>query len=115
MHAPLPDVHTEHRQPNVKLNYAKRMAQGYLKSEGLGVYTPKTTGYVKESKSDESQSQWKKVDNENDFESKTSERKINSENGRSTDEEMKGECFLHSDFHACILSLSLTHTHTRTK
>jgi len=32
---------------NEKVNYAKRMAQGYLKSVGMGDYTPQTSGYSK--------------------------------------------------------------------
>lgn len=30
------------------MSYAKRMSQGYLKSVGMGEYTPKNDSYVKE-------------------------------------------------------------------
>ena len=35
-------VSTEHREKTEKVSYAKRMAQGYLRSMGMGEWTPKS-------------------------------------------------------------------------
>lgn len=37
--------------PSGKVNYAKRMAQGYLRSVGMGDYAPKTNNKVREPES----------------------------------------------------------------
>ena len=82
-------LYTEHHPPDEKVSYAKRMAQGYLRSVGMAEYTPKTSGYTKQSQADESHAKqtWKKVDDDFDFsEPKPNpERKISNEAPRPTD------------------------------
>ena len=51
------------------MHYAKKMAQGYLRSVGSGEYTPKYSGYAKEIKDGSgkpSHTHWKKADHEHD-------------------------------------------------
>ena len=56
-------THT-HTESNNKVQYAKKMAQGYLQSVGIGQYTPQQSGYVRDNTGlEEGKSRrWKKVD-----------------------------------------------------
>ena len=47
-----------------KVGYAKKMAQGYLRSVGIGQYTPRRSSYVKEDSVDNEHktAHWKKFD-----------------------------------------------------
>ena len=56
---------------NEKVNYARRMAQGYLKSVGMGDYTPKASNFSKVKLSEQSSNslksspnKWKKRDDQ---------------------------------------------------
>lgn len=49
------------------MNYAKKMAEGYLKSMGMGEFTPKTDMYSRQEKttSDSSKvTKWKRLDDD---------------------------------------------------
>ena len=57
--------------PSEKVGYAKKMAEGYLKSMGMGEFTPKTDMYSKQEavKSDSSKvTRWKRLDDDHEFE-----------------------------------------------
>lgn len=55
--------------PHEKVSYAKRMAQGYLKSMGMGEFTPKSDMYSKESTTaGQQRARWKKMDDDQEFE-----------------------------------------------
>ena len=47
-----------------KVGYAKKMAQGYLRSVGIGQYTPKRSSYIKEEEhgGEHKATHWKKLD-----------------------------------------------------
>lgn len=61
---------------NDKVSYAKRMAQGYLRSVGIGEFTPKSDGYSKQetplsppaAAAPAAPARWKKLDNDQEFE-----------------------------------------------
>lgn len=51
------------REGSEKVGYAKKMAQGYLRSVGIGQYTPKRSSYIKEEgDSEHKTTHWKKPD-----------------------------------------------------
>ena len=64
-------VHTQthtHTESNDKVQYAKKMAQGYLQSVGIGQYTPQQSGYVRDNTGVEKGKprRWKKLDQDQD-------------------------------------------------
>ena len=57
-----------HTESNDKVQYAKKMAQGYLQSVGIGQYTPQLSGYVRDNTGVEEGKprRWKKLDQDQD-------------------------------------------------
>ena len=70
-------TYTEHHDKSEKVSYAKRMAQGYLKSVGMGEWTPKintsnsTSSKPSPTKTDSVDSfmanKWNSFDDDQDF------------------------------------------------
>ena len=53
--------------PTEKVNYAKRMAKGYLRSVGIGEYTPKRDSYLRDPDSPKEEgkvTKWKRTDSD---------------------------------------------------
>jgi len=50
------------------VQYAKKMAQGYLQSVGIGQYTPQLSGYIRDNTGVEEGKprRWKKLDQDQD-------------------------------------------------
>jgi hypothetical protein len=56
----------QNRESSDKVNYAKTMAKGYLRSVGIGEYTPQGDSYCRdpESPAEEGKTKWKRTDSD---------------------------------------------------